>query len=364
MFPFLENLDANTQSAITTVGGGLLALFITLAIALPITLRARKKSANTNDTPGTDDASDTGDASEKRPLLMPLTAWLALTLGGLLAFLLVFPRERWGDVVWTDDANLRTIHAFGASALAALLAFLPSRFLPAPVAIAWRALLGAGVAVLGVWLLGSFLVTNEIWSPTKFWWIAGIAGVFNALLWALVTQPTAGTEAPALTLLSSAALLAGASAPVFFSKSTVMAHTLGAFGIAFALLGVVSLFIRVLGRSSIAPALALSALLPAILIPAVYAEEMLIATLIPLALAPLALSIHRLPSVQRLPGPALLLPGALQLLALALLLGTSTAFATGLLEVHPEKAPWKGEEAASSEDGAGESDIDYDSYWE
>ena len=360
MFPFLDAIPDSIRPIVDTAAPAFIALLFTLAPYLIIKKLASAPPAandtdNTTDNP-TDEPDDTTERG-RAELLAPLCLWFGLTLATLIALLLIAPRNSWSDVWWTNDASLRTVHVFAAGALATLLALIPGALLPRPVAFILRALLAGGVGALGVWLVGAFLVENEIWSQATLTTVIVTAGVVGALVTPLTATPLERTHAPALTLASIALLLGAASAPVFFSVSVVMAHTLGAVGLAFALLALAALRYPAIGRSVVAPGLGLAILLPALLLPAIVSEKMLIATLVPLALAPLALTLHRLPALRALPGPAWLLPGALQTLALCIPLATSTAFATGLLEIHPDKAPWAGEDASS-----GDAEDEYDDY--
>ena len=355
MFPFLDALPDDIRPPIETAAGGVIALLLTL---VPYLIVRKIRAKKTDDT--ADDAR-TEETAERLRLVAPLFVWLGLTVGISFAFLFIYPRKSWEEVFTTDDANLLTLHAFFYAALATLLALVPGNYLPRVVAYIWRALLFAGVGVLGVWLMGSFLITNEIWTPTKFWTVAGASGLTTGLVAATLASSLERTTTPALTTLSTSGLLAMSAAPVFFSKSTTMAHTLAGTAIALALLALATIKWKDLGRSCVVPLIAVGVLVPALVIPAVYAEEMLVATLIPLALAPLALVAHRLPIVERLPGPAWLLPGLLQLVALIAVVAASTAFATGVLEVIPENAPWH--EGAPADDGGSDDPYsDYDFY--
>lgn len=354
MQAWLESIDPNLRSAFDTLAGPLAGVLIAVAL-YAIASKLLKKRATEDDTPPEHD-----DAPAKPPILGPLCAWFGVALAFVLADYLIQPRAASVDHLYPTDALLRTPHAFLAGAAGALLAFGASRVLPAWLTTVWRALLGAGVGVLAVWLIGDFLLKKEIWTAQRFWWAAGVFGAVNAALWALVGAPTERTHAPALSALASAALLAGAGGPLFLSGSTRMAHTLAAFGVALALLGLLAFRWRALAASSILPTLALGALAPAVAITSIYQEKpMLIAALVPLALAPLAIVVHRLPLCTKLPGHAWCLPALVTLLALAATLGTSAAFATGLLEIHPDKAPWSDAEPESEADDGGYDDYDF-----
>lgn len=345
LYNALDRLPDSARLPVDTTLGAVIALIVTLALYLSL------KRLTTKRTDG--QQHDDTPTDPKPPLLAPCSAWIGLTIGLLLADLVLAPRAATTDMLWPLDVAQRTLHITGAGAAGALLVVIAGRFLPTIVGAVWRFLLGAALAVFATWAMGDFLVGNEVWTSTKLWTVAAVFAVASGVLWAIVGTATQRTEAPRLTALTSALLLAGASAPIFLSASTVMAHTLAASALALGVVFLASLRWKDLARSSLLPTLALTLLTTATAIAAIFNGEMLVATLIPLALAPLALTLHRLPTCRALPGPRWLLPGAIQFLFLALTLGTSTAFASGLLEVHPDKAPWAGEDASSDDSDAG-----------
>ncbi len=345
-------LDTRVELLVRNVGlpaGIVLGVVLLGGLVLLLTRGRSSTPALESDSDEADEPTERSTRVDSRPS-WPLPFIGTLALGASVAtMLIVLDPPASGESVFWPLAR----HHVALLAMLITLVGLPMRrvtkWLRWPIAFLAR----AGVGVFAAWVTSWYAVENGFWAKDRFWIAAGSIGFVLALAWT-ITAKVMEHEAPRVTMVSLGLLAAGAGAALFEAASTKSAHMTAVIGVGVGALGLLSLKWPALVRSGGPAGLVMAPLAAFVALTMIGEEQLPIVAAAFLGAAALVVPLASYPLFRTLPGPRWGAPMATGIAKLLALLALAAAFASGLLAIQPDRAPWAGEsEAGNASDAPG-----------